>query len=138
MTKKTNGWQKRLALYVFECSKQKFRPGKLDCGLFFMGGMEVMTGEDISLPFRGKYRTIDKAMEIANSLGFKDHVEYVASILEEHQSPLMAQAGDCAVLNDVDDLPALGIVQGEHIYVMTVSDGVTVYPLTAAKRAFAV
>jgi hypothetical protein len=131
------GWEKRLASYVSDCATMPFRPGKMDCGLFFMGGMEAMTGRDISKPFRGKYRTIKKAMEIARSLGCDDHVEYVASILEERPSPLMAQVGDCAVVDDVNGSPALGIVQGEHIYVMGLN-GIGIVPLTEAKRVFIV
>lgn len=134
---KTFGWQKRLGEYVAECATMPFRPGKMDCGLFFMGGMEAMTGVDISGPFRGKYRTIEKAMEIAQSLGFDDHVEYVASILHERENPFMAQVGDCAVVDDMNGFPALGIVQGEHIYVMGLN-GIGLTPLSEIKRAFIV
>lgn len=138
MTKKTKGWEKRLTDYVMDCAQQKFKPGKLDCGLFFSGAIKVMTGEIIDQPFKGKYRTIEKAMDIAKGLGFENHAEYAASFFDELENPLMAKRGDGAVLDDIDGFPALGIVQGEYIYVMTVSDGITTYPLTAAKRAFSV
>lgn len=135
MTKKTPGWEKRLVAYVAQCATQPFRPGKLDCGLFFGGGYEAMTGEVIDAPFRGNYRTIEGAMEIAEGLGVPNHVEYVASILETRPSALLAQRGDGAVVTDMDGNEALGIVQGENIYVMGLH-GIGVVPLTAATRAF--
>ncbi len=134
---KLAGWENRLTAYLRECSDKSFRPGALDCGLFFAGGYQAMTGIDIAKPFRGKYRTIKKAMDIAKSIGFADHVEYTASLLEELPSPLLAQRGDGAVVTDMDGNPALGIVQGEGIYVMGLT-GIGISPLTAATRAFRV
>lgn len=137
MTKKSEGWEGRLIEYIAGCASQPFRPGKMDCGLFFMGGMEAMTGEDISGPFRGKYRTIAAAMEIAQGLGFADHVEYTASFLDELSSPLLAQRGDCAVVEDENGNQALGIVQGEYIYLLGLT-GLGLAPLTDAVRAFSI
>lgn len=137
MSNKTVGWERRLINYISEKGAQPFRPGKMDCGLFFGGGYEAMTGVNINAPFAGKYRTIEGAMKIAKALGFGDHVEYVASLLDELESPLLAQRGDCAVVTDQDGAPALGIVQGEKIYVMTLT-GLSMVTLTTATRAFRV
>lgn len=135
VTKKTRGWEKRLIAYLRECATQPFRPGRLDCGLFFGGAYEAMTGVVIDKPFRGKYRTIEGAMKIAAKLGFADHVEYVASLLDERDTVLHAQRGDGAVVTDMDGNPALGVVQGEMIYVMGLQ-GIGLVPLTTATRAF--
>jgi hypothetical protein len=134
VSKKQVGWERALINYIRENAAVPFRPGKMDCGLFFGGSVQAMTGEDINKPFRGKYRTIDGAMKIANKLGFADHVEYVANLYPEIP-PLMAQRGDGAVVNDVQGAPALGIVQGAQIYVMTLQ-GLSLAPLTAAVRGF--
>lgn len=131
------GWEADLTAYIGSNARESFKPGKLDCGLFTMGAIEAMTGLDISGPFRGKYRTISAAMKIANSLGFADHVEYTASFLDEYSSPLMARRGDVVALDDMEGVPALGVVQGENIYVLGLQ-GLGLVPLTEAKRAFAV
>ena len=134
-SKKTTGWEGRLIAYIRDQSGKPFRPGRLDCGLFFAGAVKAMTGADIAKPFRGKYRTIDAAQAIAQGLGHENHVEYVASLYPELGSPLFAQRGDGAVLEDIAGAPALGIVQGEMIYVMGLA-GLAMAPLTVAKRAF--
>lgn len=135
MSKKLPGWERELIGYISANGKASFRPGTMDCGLFFGGAVQVMTGDDINAPFRGKYRTIAAAIEIAEQLGFENHVEYVASLFPELASPLLAQRGDGAVLPDVEGLPALGVVQGENIYVLTLK-GLSLVPLTTAIRAF--
>lgn len=137
MTLKLLGWERQLIGYVREVSSQSFRPGTLDCAMFFGGAMLAMTGKDYLEPWKGKYRTIDEAMQMLSDMGYADHIEYVASILPELPSPLMAQRGDCAVVNDVDGNPALGVVQGENIYVMTLN-GLSLAKLETAIRAFRV
>lgn len=137
MTKKTNGWENRLVEYLSDCASSPFRPGKLDCGLFFSGAVEVMTGEVIDKKLRGKYRSLKKAYEILNGMGFENHVEYVASLYSERPCILHAVRGDGAEVVDMDGNAALGVVQGEHIYVIGLN-GLGTVPLTDAKRIFAV
>ena len=137
MTLKLLGWERNLIEYLREVSAQSFRPGELDCAMFFGGAMLAMTGRDYLEPWKGKYRTIEQAMEMLSEKGFADHIEYVASYLPELPSPLMAQRGDCAVVRDVEGNPALGVVQGENIYVMTLN-GLSMTKLETAIRAFRV
>lgn len=137
MTKKLPGWQNKLTAYLRECAKQPFRPGSLDCGLFAGGAIKAMTGEDVDIELRGEYRTIDDAMVKLKEMGFKDHISYAASKFKRIKNPIMAQRGDLAVVEDMNGFPALGIVQGEHIYVMELN-GVGLRPLTDIKKAFRV
>lgn len=137
MTNKQRGWENRLIAYIGGCAKSPFRPGRLDCSLFAGGAVKAMTGEDYTKDFRGKYKKIETGQKLLKSKGFNDHIEYVASIFEEHPSPLFARRGDIAVVTDMNGFPALGIVQGENIYVMELN-GIGLRPLTEAKRAFIV
>lgn len=134
MSKKKIGWERALINFVRDNASASFRPGQMDCGLFSGGAVEAMTGEDVNAPFRGKYRTMAGASKALAKLGFDDHIAYTASLYPEIP-PLMAQRGDVAVVTDVDGNPALGIVQGSQIYVMTLN-GLSLTPLTAAVRAF--
>lgn len=134
VTQKTQGWQKRLIAYLSECSRSSFRPGKLDCALFFARGVQAETGVDIYSDWP-EYRTLKEGLQNMQARGFKDHTEYVASLFPEWESPLMGQVGDGAVVEDMNGSPALGIIQGANIYVMGLR-GVGLVPLTAAKRAF--
>lgn len=134
MSMKQKGWERALINYIGSKARASFKPGTLDCGLFFADAVLAMTGVDIAPKLRGKYRTIKAAYKILNGMGFANHVEYVASLYEE-VPPLMAQRGDGAVGLDVDGEPALGIVQGEMCYFMTLQ-GLTLVPITQITRAF--
>lgn len=134
VSQKTKGWQKRLIAYLSECAKSPFRPGKLDCALFFARGVQAETGVDIYSGWP-EYKTLKEGLSNMQARGFKDHAEYVASLYPEWESPLMGQQGDCAVVEDMNGSPALGIIQGANIYVMGLK-GIGLVPLTYAKRAF--
>lgn len=135
MTMKLPGWEGRLIKYLSVCAKAPFRPGRLDCGLFAGGAIEAMTGVDPSTELRGEYSTIEAAMDKLNAMGFVDHVDFAASKFETHLSPLNACRGDMAVVHDMNGFPALGIVQGENIYIMELT-GIGLRPLTDAVKAF--
>lgn len=135
MSKKIQGWERRLIDYVAECAASPFRPGKLDCALFSAGALEAMTGEHPASDFN--YTTIAGGLRVLRSRGFDDHVAYLATLYPELDNPMMAQRGDIAVVPDKNGTPALGVVQGENIYVMTLT-GLGVVPLIDAKRVFRV
>jgi hypothetical protein len=132
---KTPGWEGRLIEALRTIAATPFDPGSLDCGLAFGTLVEAMTGTDPAAPLRGRYKTLAGASRRLKKMGFDDHIEYVASLYEELPSPLYAQRGDGAAVRDDDGFPALGIVQGENIYVMR-PDGMGVVKLTEAYRAF--
>lgn len=132
---KTLGWETRLTAYLRECSASAFRPGTLDCGMFTAGAVEVMTNTSVTEGLN--YQTIEAGMKAMRERGFADHVEYAASLFPELSSPLFAQRGDIVSLEDAEGNPALGVVQGEAVYVMGL-EGLGMRPLTDAKRAFRV
>jgi hypothetical protein len=136
MSNKIMGWETRLIEYLQGVSVAPFKPGKLDCGLFFAGGVKAMTGKDYAKKLRGKYKRIDDGIALLNDMGFADHIDYTASLFNE-VPPLMAQRGDGAVVPGEADQDALGIVQGDRIYCMTLT-GLSLFPLTMATRAFRV
>lgn len=135
VSQKTRGWEKRLITYLSECSRTPFRPGSLDCALFFARGVQAETGVDISAEYFGQYRSIREGYAQLRAKGFTDHVNWVEMHYPEWDSPLMGQRGDGAVVEDMNGAPALGIIQGASIYVMGLH-GIGLVPLTAAKRAF--
>lgn len=132
---KVVGWERNLIEFIGQAARMDFQPSVLDCGFFLNDGVKAMTGVDHFGKHRGKYKTIPRGLAILRKMGFKDHVEYVASLFEELPSVLHAQRGDAVVAVDQVGEPALGIVQGEKAYFMTLS-GLTLVPLTDCIRAF--
>lgn len=129
-------WRPRLSAYLAELAGQSFRPGRFDCALFVAGAIEVMTGHDFAAAYRGAYRSIEDGLSDLAEAGFSDHVAFVAAHLPEVH-PAFAQAGDVAVVEE-NGAPALGLVQGEYVYVVLPSKGLGLLPRTALLRAFKV
>ena len=131
-------WKSRLTLYVSDAARRPFCEGSHDCALFLAGGVEAQTGFDPAARWRGCYTTTRSGLRLLRKTGFPDHIALAASLLPEI-APAFAQAGDGAMVSDpqMPDVPALGIVQGEMIYVLR-PDGLGLLPLTSALRAFRV
>lgn len=139
--KRLPDWEGRLVAYLSDHARDPFRYGRLDCALFTAGAIEAMTGVDHARGFRG-YRTLQAGMKKVQDKGFEDHVGVVAGLFQEI-APAFAQPGDIAVIQG-DDGPALGIVQGEAVYVLRRADGESrlpalgLVPLLSAVKAFRV
>ena len=128
-------WREALTAYLIETAGVPFAEGQNDCALFAAGAVKAMTGQDFARGFRG-YRTTKGGLKKLMAKGFEDHVALAASVLEEIP-PAFAQVGDVAVVPGDDGTDALGIVQGEMIYV-SAPTGRALVPLTSATRAFRV
>lgn len=128
-------WRQRLIAYLDAAARRRFEPGAIDCALFTAGAVEAMTGEDPAAGLRGAYRTLREGYDLLQARGYADQIALAASLFEE-VPPAMAWPGDLAVVNTPEGL-ALGVVQGQGVYVMT-HGGLGLEPRTAALRAFRV
>ena len=63
--KRVEAWPQLLAAYIEERRHAPFAWGVNDCGLFAADWVQLATGIDIALPFRGKY---DSALSAAHLL----------------------------------------------------------------------
>ncbi len=128
-------WKPRLIAWLSDVATIPFQPGRHDCALFAAGAVLVMTGRDPAAPFRGRYRTLRGGQRILRKAGFADHIALTAQLLAEvHTS--RAAPGDLAVV-PTQDGDALGLVQGEAVYVLS-ARGLGFVPMTSAVRAFRV
>jgi len=126
-------WQSRLHAWLLEISGQPFEPGRHDCALFAAGAVAAMTGEDPAALFRGRYSTVRGGQRMLKREGHRDHVAFAAAQLDEINI-LQARPGDLAVTPG-EGGDALGVVQGEWVYVLG-PNGMGMVPLSAATRAF--
>ena len=133
---KTRGARKRLIEYVSKAARTPFEWGTHDCALFAAGAVKAQTGKDPARGLRGRYSTAAGAMKHLRKLGY-DRIEDLAAERLEEISPAFAQVGDLAVLDGDGEIGALGVVQGERIYVLH-PDGLALMPLMSARRAFRV
>lgn len=128
-------WRSRLIDYLADAARSPFEEGQYDCALFFAGGVQAMTGVDHAEAYRGRYSTTKGGLRILRKDGFDDHIALAAHYLPEKPVAFAAE-GDGAVIPTPDG-PALGIVQGEGVYVLS-PDRMAIVPLVTATRAFGV
>lgn len=128
-------WKLRLMQYLGEAARTPFQPGQHDCALFAAGAVEAMTGIDYARPFKGRYTTLKGGVRMLREAGFADHIALAAAWFPEI-APAFAAPGDLAVI-ETPDGPAMGVVQGEGVYVLTV-DRLGIVPMPGATRAFRV
>lgn len=128
-------WQIRLMQYVADRARTPVDPRDPVCALFAAGGVAVMTGQDFAAEWAGRYTTMRGALRALRKSGYADHIAVVAERFTEIPVSFAAP-GDLAVI-PTDDLPALGIVQGEVVYVQSIN-GIGAWPLLGATRAFRV
>lgn len=134
--KRYSFWRTELTEYVQAASARSFKWGQHDCALFAAGGVQAMTGEDFGASFRGRYQTLRGGLRLLKKAGFDNHAELAASLFEEVH-PSHAMVGDIAAVEEGGAI-ALGIVQGELIYVLRPDEGIATVPLLRAARAFRV
>jgi len=133
--KRYDDWVPRLIAYLSECHRTPYQPGRHDCALFAAGAVNAMCEVDPAAPYRGRYRSIRGGLRVLRRAGFVDHVAMTADVLPEIPVA-MARVGDI-IVTDGDDGPAMGVVQGERVYVLT-QRGIGTIDLLQAKRAFRV
>lgn len=128
-------WRARLVSYLAQAQREPFNPGRHDCALFAAGAVAAMTGQDYAAPYRGRYTTLRGGVRVLRREGFEDHIALAAHHLPARPVSF-ARPGDLAVV-PTEDGPALGVVQGAGVFVLSPA-GVALVPLTAADKAFGV
>lgn len=129
-------WRRRLAGYLAEVGRAPFRPGAHDCALFVAGAVRAMTGVDLAAQYRGRYTTLRGGYRVLRKEGVADHIALAAAIFEEVPTAF-AQVGDVAVMPSEIDGGALGVVQGEMVYVLQPA-GMALVSRMHMERAFRV
>lgn len=110
-------WTPRLVRWLALAAPRPFVPGTHDCALFLAGAVEAMTGVDYAASYRGRYTTLRGGLRILRRDGFADHIALAAHHLPEI-SPAEARPGDGVVV-ETPDGPALGLHQGEAVWVLS-------------------
>jgi hypothetical protein len=125
-------WRQELVAYVASVAARPFAPGAHDCARFAAGAVEAMTGDRHGADIA--YGSLAEGRRALKAAGHGSMAAYLAARFEEVPGAF-GQPGDVAVMKG--RVEALGIVQGEMIYVLRV-DGLGLVPLTEAARCFRV
>lgn len=129
-------WETRLALYITRVAREGFAWGRHDCAVFAAGGVEAVTGTDPAAAWRERYDSLATGLRLIRAAGYADHVA-AADAMYPAISPAMILPGDLAVVAGEDGARALGIAQGQLIYVLR-PDCLGLVPVDQALRLLGV
>lgn len=144
-------WPDRLHAFLDAANSRRFSWGRHDCALFACDAALAITGDDLAAPLRGRYETALGAARALKRFAGGELAETAEKIAADHgiaEVPVtFAQRGDIALVDadlpeDADDRGAirhaLAVVMAGHLFAPHLEQGLTVLPLSAAKRVWAV
>jgi hypothetical protein len=107
-------WPARLDAFVTRNKDERFRYGRMDCCLFVCDAIEIMTGIDPAIDFRGTYGSRAEALQAmrrhTGSSSVRKVVEHVTARHGMGKVPVLRlQRGDIALIKRPRDY-SLGIV----------------------------
>jgi len=118
-------WQSALDDFLTAHRERRFQYGVWDCCLFACDAIEVMTGVDVAVQFRGRYHSRTEALRAIRDYAGEVSVRAVAErVTEAYAMPqvhiLRARRGDVALIRRPRDY-SLGIVALNGTDVVTVT-----------------
>ena len=137
-----NNWAERLEVYLAECRNRKFESGQWDCSLFVAEAIERMTGVDLAVDLRGKYRTAQESRDLLRGLygtpllsrAIAEHIAPAAG-WERVRVPFAGRAD--VVLLTVNHQRALGLVAFDGMNVLAAGQlGLVSVPKDKAVKAW--
>lgn len=135
---RVDNWKAALTQHLQALKTQPFEWGSNDCCLSAFKAVEIITGKNLVEKYQGRYSTELGSKRILAKYGHSTIKEATTELLGEPlEFPLMASAGDIALLRDVNASLALGVVFGHGIYSVG-KDGLVVLPITSAEAAWRV
>lgn len=136
---KKQGWEKRLADYIYEMRLEPFKRGVHDCAVFAGNCIEVMTGENVTSDYVAKYKNRKEGYDFLKALDVDGLAGIATKTLGEPlPSPSYAMRGD-VVFIEIDEQEALGIVDLSGRRAVTVGkDGLAYYPMKHWTKAWKV
>ena len=136
MTPRKDDWRLQLMQFLGEVARRPLQFGTHDCALFAAEAVQVMTGTDLAAPYRGQYSDLRQGLKLLKADGYADHV----ALARAHLPPIPvaeAMPGDLAVI-EAKPIPALGVVQGAAVYVLTPDGNLGLVTILLAVEAFRV
>ncbi len=113
-------WRARFAAEIDRQRREAFAWGRQDCALGLVSGSVLaITGADLAVGYRGKYRGPAAALRILRDEGCETLADFAATKLTEI-APAMARIGDVGVIEADGPLgQAFCIVDASGLIVMT-------------------
>lgn len=131
--KKVRDWRLRLSNVIEDQRRTPFTEEN-NCGLFLADCIAAMTGEDLAVNLRGKFKNRAEALVLLRRAGYPDLCAFLAGHLEEIH-PSQARLGDVMAFPTDETGWAGGVVNGERVTVLGLA-GLGTVSRDDAMRAF--
>lgn len=131
-------WRINYENLIDDIRRKPFAWGYMDCLAGLVDpAVQALTGEEPFFRFRARYKTAKGALGVMRRSGFENLADLVASELPEIH-PSMCVVGDIVAIPTDDDFAyALGVVNGDRVFVIS-PNGLSTRDISEAVRAFKV
>lgn len=149
MVERFEDWPRRLADFLDRAADRPFGWGTSDCCLFACDGVAAMTGVDLAVSFRGRYRTMAgayRALKEFSGGAIGETAEIITASFELPEvPPRFAQRGDILLFHGCApgagsassvDCAALALCLGSCLAAQAPEVGVQFGPLSLVSRAW--
>lgn len=135
---RVQNWRVNYENLIDAIRRKPFAWGYVDCLTGLVDPtIQALTGEEPFARFRARYKTARGAIGIMRRSGFENLADLVASELPEIH-PSQCVVGDVVAIPTDDDFAfALGVVNGDRVFVIS-PDGLSTRDISEAVRAFKV
>lgn len=121
-------------LHSIRAHPKQLRPSTFDCAFYAAGWVQICTGQDLTVGWRGGYRSFDQGRALLELAGYADLADLAAAHLTEVSGWAHSKVGDIAAMTE-NGHTALGIIGGKQIHVLSMA-GLDYVPLGRADRVF--
>jgi len=135
---RVQNWRVNYENLIDAIRRKPFAWGYVDCLTGLVDpAVQALTGEEPFSRFRARYKTARGALGIMRRSGFDNLANLVASELPEIH-PSQCVVGDIVAIPTDDDFAyALGVVNGDRVFVIS-PEGLSTRDISEAVRAFKV
>jgi len=127
MTRKIEGWEKKLGEFIETNTYRPFQWGQFDCCLAACDGVKTITGVDVGAPFKGKYHDAFGGLRAMHEYSGGAILETVTKLADEFDAPEIdadeMMAGDiaCVKVKSADPV-AVRLTNGITMAIMGFND----------------
>lgn len=135
---RSSQWRRKFEAVIDDIKSRPFSWEDNECATGLVGRVvKAVTDQDLAAEYRGTFKDAAGALRVMKKAGFDDLADMVGSILPEIH-PSQAKIGDIAAIKmDSPFGHALGVVNGERVFVL-MEGGIGTVDLLECGRAFKV
>ena len=122
-------WETQLSIYLEKVKDKPFKRGQHDCALFVADCIEVMTGVNFTMGFRGKYNTKKAAFKLLKEKGYDGLKDIAMDKLGEPYSNInFAKRGDIVTIQCKEGISLAIIDLSGRAAITTTENNLDYYP----------